>query len=100
MYIYIKKPKKQTNCALLPSGSLFLLTYYGTELSPLFPYLRAGLFKKGGGGGGSKLVDRFPVTYCSLKGSDPKVDPGLKGNFVSSVMGSPKSLVAYPPTRR
>ena len=33
---------------MLPLGMVFL----GTELIPLLPYLRAGLFKKGGGGGG------------------------------------------------
>ena len=42
MYIRIK-------CGVLPLGGLL---HSGTELIPLFPYLRAGLQKGGGGGGG------------------------------------------------
>ena len=34
----------------------------GTELIPLFPYLRAGLQKGGGGGGGD--IGITPVTGC------------------------------------
>ena len=42
--------------------------FFGTELIPLFPYLRAGLLKKGGG---SRFgpVGRFLSTDYSLKGS-------------------------------
>ena len=69
----------------------------GLNSAPSLPLPQSRSVKKGGGG---EVVDRFPVTYCSLKGSDLKVDPGLKENFVSSVMSSPKSLVAYLPTRR
>ena len=42
---------------VLPSGVLF----YGTELIPLFPYLRAGLLLKGEGGGGGGGRDRLTV---------------------------------------
>ena len=49
-YVYsvyiVKKHQKKKKSDVLPSGGLFL----GTELIPLFPYLRAGLSKKGGGG--------------------------------------------------
>ena len=69
IYIYIstKKPKKQTNCALLPSGGLFL-SIMGLN-SPFSSPTSEQVCKKkgGGGGGGGKLVDRLPVTDCSLK---------------------------------
>ena len=46
-YVYsVEASKKKKKSDVLPSGGLFL----GTELIPLFPYLRAGLSKKGGGG--------------------------------------------------
>ena len=60
--------------------------FYGTELIPLFPYLRAGLFKKGGGGGGggggmvvsdgSTPVNRMMISDHSLRVIDLKVAPG------------------------
>ena len=63
---------------VLPSGVLF----YGTELIPLFPYLRAGLLLKREGGGrstdGSTLCDRMMIFDHSLKGYRPQVFPGLK----------------------
>ena len=57
----------------------------GTELIPLFPYLRAGLLKKGGGGGGGGGGDvgiapgnRLLATDQGLTGfPDLRVNPGL-----------------------
>ena len=57
----------------------------GTELIPLFPYLRAGLQKGGGGGGGGGGGDggiapgnRLLATDHGLAGfPDFKVNPGL-----------------------
>ena len=51
----------------------------GTELIPLFPYLRAGLQKGGGGGnGGIAPVNRLLATDHGLTGfPDLKVNPGL-----------------------
>ena len=82
-----KKTKKKTCCA---SFGRFITTSYGTELIPLFPYLRAGLLKKkgGGGGGGGTLVepdDRFLITDYGLKGSSPQGQPRPGRKFVSSV---------------
>ena len=53
MYIDIskkqkQKKKKQQLC--FASFGRFISYYYGTELAPLFPHLRAGLLEKGGGG--------------------------------------------------
>ena len=61
---------------MLPSGGLFS---YGTELIPLFPYLRAGLSKVGG----NFIIaagNRMRVTnYGLIKGlPDFKVNPGLE----------------------
>ena len=51
----------------------------GTELIPLFPYLRAGLQKGGGGGdGGIAPGNRLLATDHGLAGfPDLKVNPGL-----------------------
>ena len=51
----------------------------GTELIPLFPYLRAGLQKGGGGGDGSIAPgNRLLATDHGLTGfPDLKVNPGL-----------------------
>ena len=46
IYVYIIKKTKKKLC--LASFGRFIPSYYGTELTPLFPYLRAGLLKKGG----------------------------------------------------
>ena len=53
--------------------------YSGTELIPLFPYLRAGLQKKkGGGDGGIAPGNRLLATDHGLAGfPDLKVNPGL-----------------------
>ena len=71
MYIRIK-------CGVLPSGGLL---HSGTELIPLFPYLRAGLQKRGGGGGGDGGIasgNRLLATDHGLAGlPDLKVNPGL-----------------------
>ena len=61
-----KKKKKKKKSDVLPSGGLFL----GTELIPLFPYLRAGLSKKGGEASRLGPVNRFLLTDHSLKGLD------------------------------
>ena len=70
----------------------FISTSYGTELIPLFPYLRAGLLKKGGGG---NRLTGFLVTDSGLKGFRPQGRPTSK-----FFMSLPKSLVTYPPTKR
>ena len=44
--VYKKDKNKKKLC--FASFGRFISCYYGTELTPLFPYLRAGLFKKGG----------------------------------------------------
>ena len=54
----------------------------GTELIPLFPYLRAGLQKGGGGGGGDgggiAPGNQLLATDHGLTGfPDLKVNPGL-----------------------
>ena len=51
----------------------------GTELIPLFPYLRAGLKRGGGGGdGGIAPGNRLLATDHGLTGfPDLKVNPGL-----------------------
>ena len=68
MYIRIK-------CGVLPLGGLF---HSGTELIPLFPYLRAGLQKGGGGDGGIAPGNRLLATDHGLAGfPDLKVNPGL-----------------------
>ena len=71
----------------------------GTELVPLFPYLRAGLLKGGGGGnvgihpGNRALVsDHWPTGFLTL--SQPRPEGIL------SFMSSLKSLVTYLPTKR
>ena len=59
---------------MLPLGGLFL----GTKLIPLFPYLRAGMLKKGGGNvdsDGSTRDNRMMIFDHSLK-----VCPDLKEN--------------------
>ena len=70
MYIRIK-------CGVLPLGGFYL--HSGTELIPLFPYLRAGLQKKGGGSnGGIAPGNRLLATDHGLAGfPDLKVNPGL-----------------------
>ena len=40
----------------------------GTELIPLFPYLRAGLLKKGGGDGGIAPGNRLLAATMALQG--------------------------------
>ena len=48
-------------------------TFYGTELIPLFPYLRAGLSKRGGGkvdSDGSSPVNRMMIFDHGLRGFD------------------------------
>ena len=84
--VKIKKIKKK------PFWTYFLweVVAYGTELIPLFPYLRAGLFlreKKGGGGGGARSTltvstpdNRMMIFDHSLKGVDYKIYPGFNGN--------------------
>ena len=68
MYIQLSKKKKK-KCA---SFGRFISSY-GTELSPLFPYLRASLFKRGGGGVG---LDRCTGLCCPTQGfPDLRVDP-------------------------
>ena len=75
---------------LLPSG---------TELIPLFPYLRAGLFKKGGGqhrytpGNWALVSDHRPTGFLTKRELRPE------GIFLS-LMSLPKSLVTYPLTKR
>ena len=50
----------------------------GTELIPLFPYLRAGLQKGGGGDGSIAPGNRLLATDHGLTGfPDLKVNPGL-----------------------
>ena len=68
MYIRIK-------CGVLPLGGLL---HFGTELIPLFPYLRAGLQKGGGGDSGIAPSNRLLATDHGLAGfPDLKVNPGL-----------------------
>ena len=57
---------KKNCCA---SFGRFISTSYGTELIPLFPYLRAGLLKNGGGATSVGPDDRFLLTDDGLKGS-------------------------------
>ena len=76
---------------LLPSG---------TELIPLFPYLRAGLLKTTKVGGiiginpinQAQVSDHRPTGFLTL--SQPRPEGIL--SFVISL----KSLVAYPPTKQ
>ena len=72
LYIYMKKIK----CDVLPSGGLFAS---GPELIPLFPYLRAGLLKRGGGGYiGTAPGNRPLATDHDLTGfPDFQINPGL-----------------------
>ena len=50
----------------------------GTELIPLFPYLRAGLLKRGGGDVGIAPGNRLLATDQGLTGfPDLRVNPGL-----------------------
>ena len=87
---------------MLPSGGLFP-TSYGTELVPLFPYLRAGLLK-GGGGGGSRFgpVNRPLLPDYGLKGflTTMSTQAWRKILMLVLFMSSPKSLVTDPPTKR
>ena len=67
---------------MLPSGGLFSSS--GTELIPLFPYLRAG-------GGGQVGIDRLPdppLPTMALRVPDLKVDPGWQKILVSWFMSS------------
>ena len=63
MYIYCTYSYKKTLTCFLQE-----VYFYGTELIPLFPYLRAGLSKKRGGGevGRFELVNRFLLTDLGL----------------------------------
>ena len=59
MYIYKKNQKKPVLCFLREVYSYF----FGTELIPLFPYLRAGLLTKAGlGWGGGGREEDFVVS--------------------------------------
>ena len=84
---------------MLPSGGLFS---YGTELIPLFPYLRAGLLKRGEGVSRFGPVNRSLITDYGLKGFlTTRSTQAWKKNFLLVLfMSSPKSLVTYPPTKR
>ena len=97
LYIcYIKKKKKTLTCFLRE------VYFYGTELIPLFPYLRAGLLKKRVVGGKSvwTVFNRSQLIDFSLKGLLVfRTDLGLE-KFVSSYLSSCKSPVTYPPTKR
>ena len=75
---------------LLPSG---------TELIPLFPYLRAGLFKRGGGNVGIRPGNQALVSDHRPTGFLTKSQTRPEGFFLS-FMSSPKSLVTYPLTKR
>ena len=76
---------------LLPSG---------TELLPLFPYLKAGLLKRGWVGNiGIRPGNRALVSDHRPTGFLTKSQPRPEGIFLS-VMSSPKSLVTYPLTKR
>ena len=48
--------------------------FYGTELIPLFPYLRAGLLREKKGGGGSQVVSdgSFPDNRMMICDHSPK----------------------------
>ena len=63
-------------CDVLPSEVYW---HSGSELIPLFPYLRAGLIKRGGGGDfGIPPGNRLLATDQGLIGFlDLKVNPGL-----------------------
>ena len=56
--MYKQNKNKQKKLCFASFGR-FIPTSYGTELTPLFPYLRAGLLK---GGGGNRL-DRMAGFY-------------------------------------
>ena len=75
---------------LLPSG---------TELIPLFPYLRTGLLKGGGGNVGIRPGNRALVSDHRPTGFLTKSQARPEGIFLS-FMSSPKSLVTYPPTKQ
>ena len=72
--------------------------FYGTELIPLFPYLRAGLSK----GGGSRVgpFNRSLLTDYGLKGFLTSGRPRLGEDWLVLFMSSSTSLVTYPPTKR
>ena len=67
VHIFSKKKKKQTNCDLLPLGSLFLLGLNSAPLSLSFPsQTNSGRKEKrggGGGGGGGGNIGRLPVSW-------------------------------------
>ena len=75
MYIIIKQNKKKLGV------TCFLREVYlhsGTELIPLFPYLRAGLLKGGGGDVGIAPGNQLLATDHGLTGfPDLKVNTGL-----------------------
>ena len=88
MYIHIKKKKKKKKyLAVLPQGGF---NVYGTELIPLFPYLRAGILNKKGGGGAGKVDsdglspdNRMMIFDHSLKGQRLQGPPRLRNNWPS-----------------
>ena len=105
MYILLKKKKKkkkQTNCDLLPLGSLFLLGMNSAPLSLYLSLLKPTLEGKKKRGGGATSVDSQLtgelVADLDLSGfSDPRSNGPVLFCFV---MSSQKSLAAYPPTKR
>ena len=104
MYIFKKKKKKtkQTNCDLLPLGSLFLLGLNSAPLSLSFPSQSNSGREEKRGGGGATSVDSWLtgelVADLDLSGfSDPRSNGPVLFCFV---MSSQKSLAAYPPAER
>ena len=79
---------------MLPLGGLFI----GTELTPLFPNLRAGMTKKGGGGVVSVYFRLTGFWYQTLTLWGSLGNPGLE-NYLFDYEFT-QVLVAYPPTKR
>ena len=82
---------------MLPSGGLF--PSYGIELIPLFPYLSAGLLKKGGNirtAPGNQLL----ATDHDFQGfPELMVDPGLEKNWLLYLGLAFATPLPPPPSR-